>query len=93
MIPPGRPVRGVEMSQAGWVSLCRRERRKRVRRERAKICGADVAIVRVFVCYERGETMHSLDALWRLTAGGPTVAQRHAAAMDHLRSLDPARLP
>lgn len=81
------------MSQAGWVSLCRRERQKLVRRVRAQIVGADAPIVRAFVCYQRGETMHSLDALWRMTAGGPTVGQRHAAAMGHLRSLDPARLP
>lgn len=71
----------------------RYDRRKLVRRIRARIVGDDAPIVRAFVCYERGETMHSLDALWRMTVGGPTVEQRHPAAMAHLRAIDPTRLP
>ncbi len=43
--------------------------------------------------YHRGNTMHSVDALWLALAGGPDVRQRHPGVMDHLRSLDAGRLP
>lgn len=43
--------------------------------------------------YRRGEEYHSADELHALTAGGPTVAQRHRAVMLHLRGLDARRLP
>jgi hypothetical protein len=43
--------------------------------------------------YRRGEEYHSADELHALTAGGPTIAQRHRAVMRHLRGLDARRLP
>lgn len=43
--------------------------------------------------YRRGEEHHSADELLLLTAGGPTLAQRHRAVMRHFRALDARRLP
>ena len=43
--------------------------------------------------YRRGEENHSADELHALTAGGPTLAQRHRAVMRHFRALDAGRLP
>ena len=43
--------------------------------------------------YRRGEENHSADELHVLTAGGPTIAQRHRAVMRHFRDLDARRLP
>lgn len=43
--------------------------------------------------YRRGEENHSADELHALTAGGPTLAQRHRAVMRHFRDLDAGRLP
>jgi len=71
----------------------RRERRAVIRAARRTICG-DYEVVAVLLApHRRGQDLRGVDALWCMTAGGPTVDQRHLAVMAHLRNLDPERLP
>jgi hypothetical protein len=75
------------------VERIQAERHALRRDARRVICGDYEVVAVLLVPHRRGQELRGADALWCMTAGGPTIDQRHPAVMAHLATLDPARLP